>query len=150
MGNPLPNFSDLPHQCFLVGENGDKKPFLLAHRGLAQTFPMAGITNETCTAKGIYPPEHPYLENTIASMQAAFDHGADIVELDIQLTADNEFAVFHDWTLECRTDGQGVTREHTLAELKELDIGYGYTADGGQTYPFRERAWGCFLPCQRF
>ena len=121
---------------------GDKKPFLLAHRGLAQTFPMAGITNETCTAKGIYPPEHPYLENTIASMQAAFDHGADIVELDIQLTADNEFAVFHDWTLECRTDGQGVTREHTLAELKELDIGYGYTADGGQTYPFRGKGVG--------
>ena len=121
---------------------GDKKPFLLAHRGLAQTFPMAGITNETCTAKGIYPPEHPYLENTIASMQAAFDHGADIVELDIQLTADNEFAVFHDWTLECRTDGQGVTREHTLGELKELDIGYGYTADGGQTYPFRGKGVG--------
>jgi glycerophosphoryl diester phosphodiesterase len=30
-----------------------------------------------------------------------------------------------------------VTREHTLAELKALDIGYGYTADGGKTFPFR-------------
>ena len=25
----------------------------------------------------------------------------------------------------------------TLAELKTLDIGYGYTADGGKTYPFK-------------
>jgi glycerophosphoryl diester phosphodiesterase len=50
--------------------------------------------------------------------------------------------VFHDWTLDCRTDGKGVTREHTLVELKALDIGYGYTADGGKTFPFRGKGVG--------
>ncbi|WP_400164012.1 glycerophosphodiester phosphodiesterase family protein [Brevibacillus sp. TJ4] len=120
-------------------ENG---PLLLAHRGVAQTFSMEGITNETCTAEQMFPPEHPYLENTIPSMEAAFQAGADIVELDVHLTKDDQFAVFHDWTLDCRTDGSGVTREHTMDELKQLDIGYGYTADGGQTFPFRGKGVG--------
>ena len=38
-------------------------------------------------------------------MRAAFDSGADVVELDVHLTPDGKFAVFHDWTLDCRTDG---------------------------------------------
>lgn len=117
-------------------------PYLLAHRGMAQTFPMEGIVNDTCTAERIYEPEHPYLENTIPSMQAAFDAGADIIEIDVHPTSDGEFAVFHDWTLECRTDGKGVTREHTMEELKALDVGYGYTADQGKTYPFRGKGIG--------
>jgi len=115
---------------------------LLAHRGLAQTFPMDGITGDTCTAERIYEPEHPYIENTISSMKAAFEAGADIVELDVHPTTDGEFAVFHDWTLECRTNGTGVTREQTMEELKKLDIGYGYTADHGKTYPFRGKGVG--------
>jgi glycerophosphoryl diester phosphodiesterase len=115
---------------------------LLAHRGLAQTFHREGLTNDTCTAERIYPPEHPYLENTITSMRAAFDAGADIVEFDVHPTTDGHFAVIHDWRLECRTNGKGVTREHTLAELKALDVGYGYTADGGKTYPFRGKGVG--------
>jgi glycerophosphoryl diester phosphodiesterase len=115
---------------------------LLAHRGLAQTFHREGLTNETCTATRIYPPEHPYLENTLVSMRAAFDAGADIVEVDVHPTTDGQFAVFHDWTVDCRTEGKGVTREHSLAELKKLDIGYGYTADGGKTFPFRGKGVG--------
>jgi len=120
----------------------DEEPLLLAHRGVHQTFSMEGIENDTCTAERIFEPEHEYLENTIPSMKAAFEAGADIVELDVQPTTDGEFAVFHDWTLECRTDGTGVTREHTMAELRALDIGYGYTADDGKTYPFRGKGVG--------
>jgi glycerophosphoryl diester phosphodiesterase len=118
------------------------RPVLLAHRGLAQTFNLDGVKNDTCTASRIHPPEHPYLENTIASMDAAFRAGADIVELDIHPTKDGHFAVFHDWTLDCRTDGRGVTREQSLATLKALDVGYGYTADGGKTFPFRGKGVG--------
>ena len=120
----------------------EEDPLLLAHRGMGQTFPMKGITSDTCTAAIIYEPEHPYLENTIPSMEAAFKEGADLVELDIQPTKDGEFAVFHDWTLECRTNGEGVTREHTMEELKQLDLGYGYSADNGATYPFRGKGIG--------
>jgi glycerophosphoryl diester phosphodiesterase len=112
-------------------------PVLLAHRGLHQTFSREGLEGDTCTASRIYPPEHAFIENTLASMRAAFAAGADIVELDIHPTTDGEFAVFHDWTLDCRTDGKGVTRERAMADLKALDVGYGYTADGGRTFPLR-------------
>lgn len=120
----------------------DGKPELLAHRGVAQRYSPEGITNDTCTATRILPPRSEYLENTIASMQAAYDAGADMVEFDIHPTTDGQFAVFHDWTLDCRTNGTGVTREHSMAELKSLDIGYGYTADGGRTFPFRGKGVG--------
>ena len=118
------------------------KPVLLAHRGIAQRFDAVGVTNDTCTASRMQPPTHGYLENTIASMLASFEAGADIVELDVHPTTDGHFAVFHDWTLDCRTDGHGVTREQPMSFLKTLDIGYGYTADGGKTYPFRGRGVG--------
>lgn len=120
----------------------DVKPRLLAHRGVAQTFNMEGVTSESCTAERIHKPEHNYLENTIPSINAAFRAGADIVELDVHPTTDGEFVVFHDWTLECRTNGKGVTREHSLTELKALDVGYGYTADDGKTYPLRGKGVG--------
>ncbi|WP_409273879.1 glycerophosphodiester phosphodiesterase family protein [Neobacillus sp. SCS-31] len=126
----------------IFSSNKIGKTKLLAHRGVAQTFDMTGITNETCTAERIYPPEHGYLENTIPSMEAAFKNGANVVELDIHPTKDGKFAVFHDWELSCRTDGAGVTRDFTMEELKKLDIGYGYTADGGKTFPFRGKGIG--------
>jgi glycerophosphoryl diester phosphodiesterase len=118
------------------------KPKLLAHRGLAQTFGHVGLKGDTCTATRIHTPEHPFIENTLASMEAAFGAGADIVELDVHPTTDGRFAVFHDWTLDCRTDGKGVTREQSMADLARLDVGYGYTADGGKTFPFRGKGVG--------
>ncbi|MDM5226873.1 glycerophosphodiester phosphodiesterase family protein [Cytobacillus sp. NJ13] len=126
----------------LFTKERNAKPLLLAHRGMAQTFQMEGITGETCTAERIYEPEHSFLENTIPSMEAAFEAGADVVELDIQLTKDGQFAVFHDWTLECRTNAKGNTRDYTMKELIKLDIGYGYTADNGKNYPFRGKGIG--------
>lgn len=114
----------------------------LAHRGLAQTFDVSQVEWDTNTAAIIHEPEHPYLENTIPSMQAAFDLGADVVELDVQLTKDNKLAVFHDFTLEYRTEGTGNVSDYTMAEFKKLDVGYGYTADEGKTYPFRGKGVG--------
>jgi glycerophosphoryl diester phosphodiesterase len=126
----------------LLAPRRDSEPTILAHRGMAQQFDMTGLTNETCTASRMLPPTHGYLENTIASMRASFEFGADIVEFDIHPTTDGMFAVFHDWTLDCRTDGRGVTREQSMAYLKTLDIGYGYTADHGETFPFRGEGVG--------
>jgi glycerophosphoryl diester phosphodiesterase len=115
---------------------------VVAHRGVHQTFPLTGLTNETCTAAIIDPPSHTLLENTLPSMAAAFAAGADAVEIDLHRTADGQLVVFHDWTLECRTDGAGVTNQQTLADLQRLDVGYGYTADGGATYPLRGQGVG--------
>lgn len=126
----------------LLAPHQDGKPVLLAHRGIAQRFDERDLDNDTCTAARMLPPAHDYLENTLLSMRASFEAGADVVELDVHPTTDGEFAVFHDWTLDCRTDGNGVTRAQTMAKLKTLDIGYGYTADGGKTFPFRGKGVG--------
>ena len=117
-------------------------PGVLAHRGVHQTYHREGLTSRTCTAERMYPPANPFLENTIPSMAASFAAGATAVEVDVHPTTDGEFAVFHDWTLECRTDGRGVTRRQSMAYLRTLDLGYGYTADGGRTFPFRGRGVG--------
>jgi glycerophosphoryl diester phosphodiesterase len=122
------------------GEPGQVTIF--AHRGLAQDYSRAGLTNETCTAAQMLPPTHGYLENTLPSIGKALAYGADVVEVDVHPTVDGEFAVFHDWRIDCRTEGRGVTREQSMAYLKTLDVGYGYTADGGRTFPFRGRYVG--------
>jgi hypothetical protein len=35
-----------------------------------------------------------------------------------------------------------VTREHSIDELRQLDAGFGYTADHGRTFPFRGKGVG--------
>jgi glycerophosphoryl diester phosphodiesterase len=108
-----------------------------AHRGLHQSFSRDGLTRDSCTAARIDTPTHDYIENTLPSMRAALDYGASQIEIDIHPTIDGEFAVFHDWGLACRTNGVGPVRDLSWAQLKDLDIGYGYTADGGISFPFR-------------
>jgi len=114
----------------------------LAHRGVHQLYDRTGLGRDDCTATRILPPNHDFIENTIPSMRAAFAAGADMVEIDIHPTTDGEIAVFHDWTLDCGTEGTGVTRTHPMSYLKTLDVGYGYTADGGKTFPLRGRGIG--------
>jgi glycerophosphoryl diester phosphodiesterase len=62
-------------------------------------------------------------------MQASFEASADIVEVDVRFTIDGQFTVFHDRMLDRRTNGSGVTREHSMAELKTLGLGYGYRTE---------------------
>ena len=86
-------------------------------------FGHRGLKLDTCTATRIEKPVHDYLENTVRSMQAARQMGADVVEIDIAPTKDGQIAVFHDWTVDCRTNGKGNIRDKTMAELKQLDPG---------------------------
>ena len=115
---------------------------LVAHRGVYQNFDREGLGNDDCTATRIKKPTHIYLENTIPSIRRAITDGANMIEIDLVPTKDGKLMLFHDRTLECRTNGTGETRGKTSAELKALDIGYGYTADGGETFPFRGKGVG--------
>ncbi len=127
----------LLNASWLVAPSDIGSPRIIAHRGVHQTYSREDLDAETCTASRINPPTHDLIENTIPSMRAAFAAGADVVELDVHLTPDKVFAVLHDWTLDCRTEGHGVTEETPWPMLKTLDVGYGYTADGGKTFPLR-------------
>jgi glycerophosphoryl diester phosphodiesterase len=62
-------------------------------------------------------------ENTIAAVELAIAQGADMAEIDIQQTADDRFAVFHDEKLDRTTNGAGPLWKRSLAELQALDAG---------------------------
>lgn len=110
---------------------------LVAHRGVAQQFSRVGMDKGGCSANRIERPVHDYIENTTRSMSMASRLGGDMIEMDVAPTADGRIAIFHDWTLDCKTDGHGDVRSKTLAGLKALDVGYGYTADAGKSFPLR-------------
>ncbi|GAA6208415.1 hypothetical protein NBRC116601_17080 [Cognatishimia sp. WU-CL00825] len=74
-------------------------------------------------------------------MREAFRLGADVVEIDVHLTNDKVFAVFHDWTVDCRTDGTGITHKLSFADLQALDLGHRID-DGSGTFPLRGKAIG--------
>lgn len=76
------------------------KPVIVAHRGGAGL----GMENSlSCLAKGI----------------AA---GADMVEIDIHLTSDNQVVVCHDRTVNRTTDGKGKIAEMTFEEVRKLRL----------------------------
>src|SRR5882724_11727949 len=62
-------------------------------------------------------------ENTRAAFLRAIELGADLVELDCQVTRDGAVVVIHDETLDRTTSGHGRVRDHTLREIKALDAG---------------------------
>jgi len=62
-------------------------------------------------------------ENTLASLRAAIDAGADAVEFDLHTAACGTPVVFHDAMLSRTTNGVGPVRRRTFAQLRTLDAG---------------------------
>jgi glycerophosphoryl diester phosphodiesterase len=74
----------------------------------------------------------------LASFAAGLAAGAERLELDVHATSDGHVVVFHDAELDRTTDGTGLVRERTLAELKQLDAGARFTApDGSRSFDGR-------------
>lgn len=67
--------------------------------------------------------------NTMMAFENAAALGADVLELDVHLTADGQFVVIHDATVDRTTDGTGAVAERTLAELTALDAGFDWVPD---------------------
>lgn len=74
------------------------RPFVVAHRGARLAEP----------------------ENTLRAFLLALAQGADALETDLRFTADDQLILFHDSTLERMTEGAGLVRNHTLAQIKAL------------------------------
>ncbi len=86
-------------------------PLLIAHRGGAALAP----------------------ENTMAAFDLAVNGwDADILEMDVRLTADGRLAVIHDETVDRTTGGTGPIRGMTWPQARELDAGYRFRNTGGQ------------------
>lgn len=74
------------------------RPFVVAHRGARLLEP----------------------ENTLRAFLLGLAQGADALETDLRFTADDQIILFHDPTLERMTEGTGLVRSHTLAQIKAL------------------------------
>lgn len=56
-------------------------------------------------------------ENTIANFEQVRGH-VDYIEIDVQLTRDDQAVIYHDMRLEERSQLKGYVRDYTVAELK--------------------------------
>ncbi len=84
----------------------------IAHRGAAGTRP----------------------EHTRSAFLRALEIGVDMIEFDVHLTKDGKLVVIHDHELARTTPAQGAVREHTLAELQQIDAGAWFAPDyAGET-----------------
>jgi glycerophosphoryl diester phosphodiesterase len=63
-------------------------------------------------------------ENTLSAFASALELGAEVVEMDVQLSRDGEVVVIHDASVERTTDGSGRVREMNLSEMRRLTAGY--------------------------
>jgi len=76
--------------------------------------------------------------NTLFAFEQSVALGVDILELDVHASKDAELVVIHDDTLERTTNGSGLVREKTLAELKSLDAGFDWSPERkGESFPYR-------------
>lgn len=81
-----------------------KQPLVLAHRGGRQWAP----------------------ENTMEAFRLSLDAGVDGIELDVHRCATGELVVIHDEDLKRTTNGVGLVKEASFAELQRLDAGSWY------------------------
>jgi glycerophosphoryl diester phosphodiesterase len=96
-------------------------PKVIAHRGASGTAP----------------------ENTMPAFRRAEELGADMIELDVQLTRDGHPVVIHDRTLDRTTSGRGAVRRRTLEEIVALDAGAWFgRAFAGARVPTLEQVLG--------
>lgn len=65
---------------------------------------------------------HVAPENTLPAFEKAIESGADYIELDVQLTKDEQLVVFHDEKLERLTGAKGRLCDYTYDQLQELTI----------------------------
>jgi glycerophosphoryl diester phosphodiesterase len=100
-------------------------PRVIAHRG----------------GRGLWP------ENTLYAFERAAALGADVLEMDLRRSVDGELEVVHDQTVDRTTEGEGAVAALSVGQLKRLDAGYGWTPDGGKTYPYRGK--GIVIPTLR-
>ncbi|MGN0158436.1 MAG: glycerophosphodiester phosphodiesterase [Brotaphodocola sp.] len=75
-----------------------------------------------------------YPENTMLAFRKAEECGCYGIELDVQLSKDGEVVIIHDEKLDRTTDGHGLVKDYTLAELKKFNAAVVW----GDRYGFQE------------
>ncbi len=80
--------------------------------------PESKLLNVAHRGASGHAPEH-----TIAAYELGEQMKGDYIEIDLQMTKDGHLIAMHDETVNRTTDGTGLVKDKTLAEIKELDAG---------------------------
>lgn len=103
----------------LYSQKNDDKVMVVAHRGSSGTAP----------------------ENSMTAIREALSASAQMIEVDIRVTADQQVVLFHDSTLDRTSDGHGKINNLTLDEIKNLDCGSWFDERfGGEQIPLLREA----------
>ncbi|MBW3612908.1 MAG: hypothetical protein KY392_03500, partial [Chloroflexi bacterium] len=78
-------------------------------------------------------------ENTMEAFRLGVEAGADAIELDVHLTANNQLVVIHDDNLDRTTDRTGAVAELTMDEIRQADAGARFARPDDAGFPFRGR-----------
>jgi glycerophosphoryl diester phosphodiesterase len=113
-----------------------KRPLNIAHQGGEDEFPS----------------------NTLYAFKRALRAGADMLELDIGVTKDDQVVVMHDTTVDRVTNGHGTVASKTLRQIQALDGSYWFSPKGEHyghdhprsAYAFRGVATGKRRPPKGF
>ena len=81
---------------------------------------------------------HDAPENTLASVNLAWERGADAAEVDVHLSKDKRIMVIHDADTKRTTGKKLVVRESLSSSLRSLDASNGMEAFSGEKIPFLE------------
>jgi len=84
-----------------------------------QVFQDHSAANRVIAHRG-WPTRYP--ENSLAGFSAAIDHGARILECDVQLTADRVPVLIHDATLDRTTHASGSLLERRFTDLHAVSL----------------------------
>ena len=90
------------------------KPVTIAHQG----------------GNKVYPDE------SLLAFTNAINMGIQVIELDVHRSRDGIIVINHDDTIDRLTDGTGLIRQMSWAELRQVDGAYNWSPDG-LTYPYR-------------
>lgn len=75
-------------------------------------------------------------ENSLASFALAIEQGADMIEIDIQITSDKNFVVYHNSSIGSPTKSPKKISSLSLDYLKQIDIGSDFSEKfAGETIP---------------
>lgn len=85
------------------------RPVVIAHAGGDQTWP----------------------HSTMFAYREAAVTGSEVLEMDVQLTADGVLVVQHDDTVDRTTEASGRVRDLTYEEMQALDSGYWWSGEWG-------------------
>jgi glycerophosphoryl diester phosphodiesterase len=120
-------------------------PVLLSLLTLAVAAPTAGAaTNPWLEHQPLniahQGGEDEFPSNTMFAFKSALKAGADMLELDVGVTKDDQVVVMHDTTLDRTTSGTGTIASHTLAQIEKLDGAYWFHASDTSPYDHGRKA----------